>query len=108
MFQEKYHGGREKPVRWKRSRLASLFPFITTRKLMMAPKDDRRQTLRAQRAAAPAGGLPLLRRVESLPVRDKHIFVPETRYFHTRGKVVSSRWPGPAHASGASYNFPAN
>lgn len=47
MFQEKYHGGREKPVRWKRSRLASLFPFITTRKLMMAPKDDRRQTLRA-------------------------------------------------------------
>jgi malonate-semialdehyde dehydrogenase (acetylating)/methylmalonate-semialdehyde dehydrogenase len=26
----------------------------------------------------------------------------------TPGKVVTSRWPEPTHASGASYNFPSN
>ena len=39
---------------------------------------------------------------------DKHIYGPEGVSFYTRGKVVTSRWPEPTHASGASYNFPSN
>jgi malonate-semialdehyde dehydrogenase (acetylating)/methylmalonate-semialdehyde dehydrogenase len=39
---------------------------------------------------------------------DKHIYGPEGVSFFTRGKVVTSRWPEPSHASGASYNFPSN
>jgi malonate-semialdehyde dehydrogenase (acetylating)/methylmalonate-semialdehyde dehydrogenase len=39
---------------------------------------------------------------------DKHIYGPDGVSFYTRGKVVTSRWPEPAHASGASYNFPTN
>ncbi|KRE45993.1 methylmalonate-semialdehyde dehydrogenase [Arthrobacter sp. Soil736] len=39
---------------------------------------------------------------------DKHIYGPEGVSFFTRGKVVTSRWPEPANASGASYNFPSN
>ncbi|MFI5086412.1 MAG: CoA-acylating methylmalonate-semialdehyde dehydrogenase, partial [Actinomycetales bacterium] len=39
---------------------------------------------------------------------DKHIYGEEGVAFYTRGKVVTSRWPEPAHASGASYNFPSN
>ncbi|MDQ6753195.1 MAG: CoA-acylating methylmalonate-semialdehyde dehydrogenase [Actinomycetota bacterium] len=39
---------------------------------------------------------------------DKHIYGEEGVAFYTRGKVVTSRWPEPTHASGASYNFPSN
>ena len=39
---------------------------------------------------------------------DKHIYGPDGVSFYTRGKVVTSRWPEPTHASGASYNFPTN
>ncbi|MDJ0318283.1 CoA-acylating methylmalonate-semialdehyde dehydrogenase [Arthrobacter antibioticus] len=39
---------------------------------------------------------------------DKHIYGEEGVAFYTRGKVVTSRWPEPKHASGASYNFPSN
>ncbi|MBT1004126.1 CoA-acylating methylmalonate-semialdehyde dehydrogenase [Paenarthrobacter sp. DKR-5] len=39
---------------------------------------------------------------------DKHIYGEEGVSFYTRGKVVTSRWPEPTHASGASYNFPSN
>jgi malonate-semialdehyde dehydrogenase (acetylating)/methylmalonate-semialdehyde dehydrogenase len=39
---------------------------------------------------------------------DKHIYGPEGVSFYTRGKVITSRWPEPTHASGASYNFPSN
>jgi malonate-semialdehyde dehydrogenase (acetylating)/methylmalonate-semialdehyde dehydrogenase len=39
---------------------------------------------------------------------DKHIYGPEGVSFYTRGKVITSRWPESAHASGASYNFPSN
>ncbi len=39
---------------------------------------------------------------------DKHIYGPEGVSFYTRGKVVTSCWPEPTHASGASYNFPSN
>ncbi|HEV7167552.1 MAG TPA: CoA-acylating methylmalonate-semialdehyde dehydrogenase [Micrococcaceae bacterium] len=39
---------------------------------------------------------------------DKHIYGEEGVAFYTRGKVVTSRWPEPAHASGASYSFPSN
>jgi malonate-semialdehyde dehydrogenase (acetylating)/methylmalonate-semialdehyde dehydrogenase len=39
---------------------------------------------------------------------DRHIYGPESVSFYTRGKVVTSRWPDPTHASGASYNFPSN
>lgn len=39
---------------------------------------------------------------------DKHIYGPEGVSFYTRGKVVTSRWPEPKQASGASYNFPSN
>jgi malonate-semialdehyde dehydrogenase (acetylating)/methylmalonate-semialdehyde dehydrogenase len=39
---------------------------------------------------------------------DKHIYGPEGVSFYTRGKVVTSRWPEPTHASGASYNFPSH
>jgi malonate-semialdehyde dehydrogenase (acetylating) / methylmalonate-semialdehyde dehydrogenase len=39
---------------------------------------------------------------------DKHIYGEEGVAFYTRGKVVTSRWPEPTHASGASYSFPSN
>lgn len=39
---------------------------------------------------------------------DKHIYGPEGVSFFTRGKVITSRWPEPSHASDASYNFPSN
>ncbi|MCU1575129.1 MAG: methylmalonate-semialdehyde dehydrogenase (CoA acylating) [Micrococcaceae bacterium] len=39
---------------------------------------------------------------------DRHIYGPESVSFYTRGKVVTSRWPDPTHASGASYNFPSH
>ncbi|MET3812234.1 CoA-acylating methylmalonate-semialdehyde dehydrogenase [Arthrobacter sp. UYEF3] len=39
---------------------------------------------------------------------DQHIYGPEGVSFYTRGKVITQRWPEPAHASGASYNFPSN
>lgn len=38
---------------------------------------------------------------------DRHIYGPEGMSFYTRGKVVTSRWPEPSAASGASYNFPS-
>jgi malonate-semialdehyde dehydrogenase (acetylating)/methylmalonate-semialdehyde dehydrogenase len=37
---------------------------------------------------------------------DKHIHGPEGVSFYTRGKVITSRWPHVAAASGASYHFP--
>ncbi|WP_430297859.1 aldehyde dehydrogenase family protein, partial [Sinomonas sp. B1-1] len=39
---------------------------------------------------------------------DKHIYGEEGVAFYTRAKVITQRWPEPAHASGASYNFPSN
>ena len=39
---------------------------------------------------------------------DSHAHGTEGVHFFTRGKVVTSRWPEPTHASGASYNFPSN
>lgn len=39
---------------------------------------------------------------------DKNIYGEEGVAFYTRGKVVTSRWPEPAHASEASYAFPSN
>jgi malonate-semialdehyde dehydrogenase (acetylating)/methylmalonate-semialdehyde dehydrogenase len=39
---------------------------------------------------------------------DKHIYGPEGVSFYTRGKVITSRWPEPTAASGASYNFPSH
>lgn len=39
---------------------------------------------------------------------DKHIYGEEGVAFYSRAKVVTSRWPEPAHESGASYNFPSN
>jgi malonate-semialdehyde dehydrogenase (acetylating) / methylmalonate-semialdehyde dehydrogenase len=39
---------------------------------------------------------------------DKHIYGPEGVSFYTRGKVVTSHWPEPTHASGGSPNFPSN
>lgn len=39
---------------------------------------------------------------------DQHIYGPEGVSFYTRGKVVTSRWPEPNHASGASYDFPSS
>jgi len=37
---------------------------------------------------------------------DYHIHGPEGVRFYTRGKVVTSRWPEVAEASGASFSFP--
>ena len=34
---------------------------------------------------------------------DKHIYGPEGVSFYTRGKVITSRWPEPTHASGATW-----
>ena len=39
---------------------------------------------------------------------DKNIYGEEGVAFYTRGKVVTSRWPEPTHASEASYAFPSN
>ena len=39
---------------------------------------------------------------------DKNIYGEEGVAFYTRGKVVTSRWPEPTHASDASYAFPSN
>ena len=39
---------------------------------------------------------------------DKHIHGPEGVSFYTRGKVVTSRWPKPKVASGASFHFPTS
>ncbi|HQR25699.1 MAG TPA: CoA-acylating methylmalonate-semialdehyde dehydrogenase [Nocardioides sp.] len=37
---------------------------------------------------------------------DTHVHGPEGVGFYTRAKVVTSRWPAPAHASEASFHFP--
>ena len=37
---------------------------------------------------------------------DRHVHGPEGVSFYTRAKVVTARWPRPAHAPDASYHFP--
>lgn len=39
---------------------------------------------------------------------DLHIYGPDGIRFYTRGKVVTQRWPEPAHPSDASFSFPSN
>ncbi|SDH81915.1 methylmalonate-semialdehyde dehydrogenase [acylating] [Arthrobacter subterraneus] len=39
---------------------------------------------------------------------DLHMYGPDGVRFYTRGKVVTQRWPEPAHASGASFSFPSS
>jgi malonate-semialdehyde dehydrogenase (acetylating)/methylmalonate-semialdehyde dehydrogenase len=41
-------------------------------------------------------------------VGDKHVHGPEGVSFYTRAKVVTSRWPTPRAASGASFAFPTS
>ena len=38
---------------------------------------------------------------------DSHIYGPEGVHFYTRGKVVTARWPDPAHR-GVDLGFPQN
>ena len=60
-----------------------------------------------QRADPGAGGLLLVRRVEVLVVRRHHMYGPESINFHTRRKVVTSRWPDPG-SSKIDLGFPTN
>ncbi|WP_460455234.1 aldehyde dehydrogenase family protein, partial [Arthrobacter monumenti] len=39
---------------------------------------------------------------------DLHIYGHDGIRFYTRGKVITQRWPEPAHASDASFSFPSN
>ena len=39
---------------------------------------------------------------------DLHIYGADGIRFYTRGKVVTQRWPEPAHPSDASFSFPSN
>ncbi|SDI04403.1 methylmalonate-semialdehyde dehydrogenase [acylating] [Arthrobacter subterraneus] len=39
---------------------------------------------------------------------DLHIYGPDGVRFYTRGKVITQRWPEPAHVSAASYAFPSS
>lgn len=39
---------------------------------------------------------------------DLHIYGSDGVRFYTRGKVITQRWPEPAHASDASFSFPSN
>ncbi len=39
---------------------------------------------------------------------DLHIYGPDGVRFYTRQKVVTQRWPEPAHAVGASFDFPSH
>ncbi|MFR0638627.1 CoA-acylating methylmalonate-semialdehyde dehydrogenase [Arthrobacter sp. LS16] len=39
---------------------------------------------------------------------EHHIYGPDGVRFYTRGKAVTQRWPEPAQASTASFNFPSN
>lgn len=39
---------------------------------------------------------------------DLHVNGPDSVHFYTRNKVVTQRWPEPAHASGASFSFPTH
>ncbi|WP_026819027.1 CoA-acylating methylmalonate-semialdehyde dehydrogenase [Arthrobacter castelli] len=39
---------------------------------------------------------------------DLHIYGPDGIRFYTRNKVITQRWPEPAHTSNATFNFPSN
>jgi NAD-dependent aldehyde dehydrogenases len=100
-----------------RSHAAHQRPRIRQRHLHLHPRRRSRPLLHRphpgrhggrERAAARAGGLPLLRRLEAQLFGDLHAYGPDAVRFYTKRKTITQRWPSAGVREGAVFSFPSS